>query len=73
MADESQQEVIDAYGKAAEELDAASKHLRTAARHMREKEVPRSCAHAFAAQGHIAASDKHIRRAAIIHASKAVP
>ncbi len=40
------------YERAAEEFDAAA-HLRHTARLFREGEVPRGCAHAFAALGHI--------------------
>lgn len=71
--DSSRNEVIAAYTSAADELELAAKHLRTAARHMAEGEVPRACAHAFAAQGHIATSDVGIKRAAVVHASKAIP
>ena len=41
------------YEAAANELERAVGHLRTAARHYREQEIPRGCAHAWAAHGHI--------------------
>jgi len=38
---------------AANELELAARHCRTAAGHMRKREVPRGAAHAWAAQGHV--------------------
>ena len=61
------------YEKAAEELARAAEHLRTAARHMREREVPRACAHAFAAQGHVANHQDQVTAAAKLHAAKSTP
>lgn len=73
MSGSSKQDVISAWESAAAELETAARHLRTAARHMRENEVPRACAHAFAAIGHVETSDAAIKRAAQVHAAHAVP
>jgi hypothetical protein len=42
-------EVVDLYERAAAELEVAAQHARVAARHLREDEVPRSGARAWAA------------------------
>ena len=41
------------YAAAANELDQAAAHCRTAAGHFRDGEVPRATAHAWAARGHL--------------------
>jgi hypothetical protein len=50
---------------AAEELRLAAAHLRDAANHFRNREVPRACAHQWAARGHllnaVAAMDEQAR------------
>lgn len=61
------------YEQAAKELDVAAAHLRTTAKHFRNKEVPRACAHVFAAQGHLSTVHKIIEDHALLHASKAIP
>ncbi len=61
------------YEDAAKELDVAAQHLRTTAKHFRNKEVARACAHVFAAQGHLLSVYKIIEDHALLHASKAVP
>ena len=61
------------YERAAEEREAAVRHLRTAARHLHERNVPRGCAHAFAAVGHIRSCEREIDENAIRHAAKSVP
>ena len=43
------------YDRAAEELEGAVAHCRVAAEHFRRGEIPRACAHAWAAQGHVLA------------------
>ena len=52
--------MTDARDEAAELLDAAAAqlreaeaHLRVAAAHFRDREVPRACAHQWAARGHL--------------------
>jgi 1-aminocyclopropane-1-carboxylate deaminase/D-cysteine desulfhydrase-like pyridoxal-dependent ACC family enzyme len=61
------------YDAAAEELEQAAKHCRTAARHFRDQEVPRGAAHAWAALGHIRAAEESLDAQARMHAGKSVP
>ena len=61
------------YDAAAEELEQAAKHCRTAARHFRDQEVPRGAAHAWAAYGHIRAAEESLDEQARAHAGKSVP
>ena len=61
------------YNSAAEELEQAAKHCRTAARHFRDQEVPRGAAHAWAALGHIRAAEESLDAQARTHAGKSVP
>ena len=61
------------YEQAADELEVAVRHLRTAARHLHEQNVPRGCAHAFAAYGHIRSCERSIDENAILHAAKSEP
>jgi hypothetical protein len=61
------------YERAAAELDRASRHCRTAARHFREREVPRGTAHAWAAFGHVLTAEDALRSQAQAHASKSIP
>jgi len=51
----------------------AVRHLRTTARHFREKDVPRACAHTFAAYGHIRQAQARIDERAIEHAARSNP
>lgn len=57
---------------AADELEQAA-HCRTAAGHMRAREVPRAAAHAWAALGHADAADERLREQARMHARKSNP
>jgi 1-aminocyclopropane-1-carboxylate deaminase/D-cysteine desulfhydrase-like pyridoxal-dependent ACC family enzyme len=61
------------YDAAAEQLEQAAKHCRTAARHFREQEVPRGAAHAWAAFGHIRAAEESLEAQARTHAAKSNP
>jgi 1-aminocyclopropane-1-carboxylate deaminase/D-cysteine desulfhydrase-like pyridoxal-dependent ACC family enzyme len=61
------------YDAAAEELEQAAKHCRTAARHFRDREIPRGAAHAWAALGHIRAAEESLDAQARTHATKSVP
>jgi 1-aminocyclopropane-1-carboxylate deaminase/D-cysteine desulfhydrase-like pyridoxal-dependent ACC family enzyme len=61
------------YDAAAEELEQAAKHCRTAARHFRDREIPRGAAHAWAAFGHIRAAEESLDSQAKTHASKSNP
>ena len=60
------------YERSAEELEAAVHHLRVAAQHFREQNVPRGCAHAFAAHGHMHQARTLLDENAVLHASKAM-
>jgi hypothetical protein len=61
------------YEQAAKELDMAAAHLRTTAKHFRNREIPRACAHVFATQGHLLTVQKIIEDHALLHATKSVP
>ena len=61
------------YDAAAQELEQAAKHCRTAACHFRDEEVPRGAAHAWAALGHIRAAEESLDAQARAHARKSVP
>jgi 1-aminocyclopropane-1-carboxylate deaminase/D-cysteine desulfhydrase-like pyridoxal-dependent ACC family enzyme len=54
---------------AAEELERAARHCRTAAAHFRDHQVPRGAAHALAALGHVRAAEESLDEQARIHAS----
>lgn len=62
-------EVAQQYEQIAAELEAAAKHLRITAQHFREREVPRGCAHTFAAQGHLHQAQTQLATLAVLHAS----
>jgi hypothetical protein len=70
---EGLEEAARLYDAAAEELEQAAKHCRTAAGHFRDQEVPRGAAHAWAAYGHIRAAEDSLDRQARTHASKSNP
>jgi hypothetical protein len=70
---EGLEEAARLYDAAAEELEQAAKHCRTAAGHFRDQEVPRGAAHAWAAYGHIRAAEDSLDRQARAHASKSNP
>ena len=70
---EGLEEAARLYDAAAEELEQAAKHCRTAAGHFRGQEVPRGAAHAWAAYGHIRAAEDSLDEQARAHASKSVP
>lgn len=59
------------YEAAAAELERAAAHLRWTATHFRDAEVPRGCAHAFAALGHLSNVQKQLNDLAALHATKA--
>ena len=61
------------FERAAEELDLAARHCRTAAGHMRSREVPRGAAHAWAAHGHLLRAGSLLEEQARIHAEKSNP
>jgi hypothetical protein len=70
---EGLEEAARLHDAAAEELEQAAKHCRTAARHFRDEEVPRGAAHAWAAVGHIRAAEESLDEQARAHARKSNP
>ncbi|HEY6150704.1 MAG TPA: hypothetical protein VIW19_09305 [Gaiellaceae bacterium] len=70
---EGLEEAARLYDAAAEELEQAAKHCRTAAGHFRDHEVPRGAAHAWAAHGHIRAAEDSLDEQARAHARKSNP
>lgn len=64
-------EVAAAFRVAAEQLERAAAHCRIAALHYSERDVPRGCAHAFAALGDLAQARSTIDGNAVVHAGKA--
>lgn len=61
------------FERAAAELEQAARHCRTAAGHMREREVPRGAAHAWAAHGHVVRAAALLEEQARVHAQKSNP
>jgi len=61
------------YERAANQLELVARHLRTTAHHFREGDVPRACAHAWAAFGDLRRATAAIEGLAMMHASKSVP
>jgi 1-aminocyclopropane-1-carboxylate deaminase/D-cysteine desulfhydrase-like pyridoxal-dependent ACC family enzyme len=70
---EGLEEAAALYDAAAEELEQAAMHCKTAARHFRDQEVPRGAAHAWAAFGHIRAAEESLDAQARTHAAKSNP
>lgn len=64
-------DVAEQFKAAAEKLERAAAHCRIAARHYMDRDVPRGCAHAFAALGDIALAREAIDANAKLHAGKA--
>lgn len=71
MAESDRVEVARLFTSAAAEFREAAAHLDTAARHFQAGDVPRGCAHAFAAQGHQSRGESAIDAATRIHADHA--
>jgi hypothetical protein len=61
------------YEAAAEELEQAAAHCRTAAGHFRDHEIPRAAAHAWAARGHTLAAAASLDEQAREHARRSTP
>jgi HEPN domain-containing protein len=70
MTEESQETAAAELESAADELERAVAHLRVAARHFREGEIPRACAHAFAAEGHMIEARRQVEHRAVVHRTK---
>jgi hypothetical protein len=64
-------EVAAAFKEAAAKLDRAAAHCRIAALHYENREIPRGCAHAFAALGDIRQAETVIDANAILHSGRA--
>ena len=62
-----------AYERVADELETAARHCRTAAQHLRDGEIPRLAAHAWAALGHVRTADTTLAEQAQIHAQRSRP
>jgi 1-aminocyclopropane-1-carboxylate deaminase/D-cysteine desulfhydrase-like pyridoxal-dependent ACC family enzyme len=67
------EEAAKLYDAAAEELEQAVAHCRTAARHFRDGVVPRGAAHAWAAFGHIKTAEESLEAQARAHAERSNP
>jgi 1-aminocyclopropane-1-carboxylate deaminase/D-cysteine desulfhydrase-like pyridoxal-dependent ACC family enzyme len=67
------EEAAKLYDTAAEELEQAVAHCRTAAQHFRDRAVPRGAAHAWAALGHIRAAEESLEAQARAHAERSNP
>ena len=72
-ANEDLERAASLFESAAGELELAARHCRTAARHMREREVPRGAAHAWAAHGHVLGAAALLEEQARMHADKSNP
>jgi 1-aminocyclopropane-1-carboxylate deaminase/D-cysteine desulfhydrase-like pyridoxal-dependent ACC family enzyme len=72
-ADERMDEAAKLYDAAADELEQAAAHCRTAAQHFRDRVVPRGAAHAWAALGHIRAAEESLDAQARAHARASNP
>jgi hypothetical protein len=62
-----------AYERAGKDLETAALHCRTAAQHVRDGEIPRSTAHAWAAFGHVRTADASLVEQARSHAQRSRP
>jgi hypothetical protein len=72
-ANEDLEAAASLFENAANELELAARHCRTAAGHMRKREVPRGAAHAWAAQGHVLRAAALLEEQARVHAEKSNP
>lgn len=70
MTEESRETAAAELESAADELERAVAHLRVAATHFREAEIPRACAHTFAAEGHMIEACRHVEHRAVVHRTK---
>jgi len=58
---------------AADELERAAAHSRVAATHLRNGEMPRGAAHAWAAHGHVLTAQDRLGDQARMHAARSTP
>jgi hypothetical protein len=73
MTSELRETSAHAYEQAADKLETAALHCRTTAKHLRDGEIPRAAAHAWAAFGHIRGADESLTAQARIHAEHSKP
>jgi hypothetical protein len=73
VTDAPREEAARACEVAAEELDRAVQHCRTAAQHYRDGKIPRGAAHAWAAFGHVRTADEALAAQARSHAQRSNP
>jgi hypothetical protein len=64
-------DLADRFVAAAEKLERAAAHCLIAARHYQDRNVPRGCAHAFAALGDMQIASDTILENARVHAGRA--
>jgi hypothetical protein len=67
---ETREASAQAFEQLAADLEKAAAHYRVAAGHFRAQEVPRACAHACAAQGHVETVQEGHRRWLRLHAER---
>jgi hypothetical protein len=76
MSDDRQQK-LDAraalFEAAAEELEKAAAHARTSAQHLRDGEIPRAGAHAWATRGHVLAAEQSLDEDSLEHRLRSRP
>ena len=70
---ETPESFAESFEEAAAELVRATEHLRTAAAHFRNRDIPRACAHACSAQGHIETAQAKHRHWLKVHAARSTP
>ncbi|MDJ0790139.1 MAG: hypothetical protein QNK05_25375 [Myxococcota bacterium] len=68
MGEADKARVTELFTTAAEEFRRAAAHLDVAAKHFERNDIPRGCAHAFAAQGHQSRGSAALHEATRIHA-----
>lgn len=61
------------YDAIAKELEQASLHYKTAAKHFRDAEIPRGTAHAYAGWGHMNKAEILLKAESIHHAENSKP
>jgi hypothetical protein len=72
-ANEDLEAAASLFDRAGDELELAARHVRTAAGHMRDGEVPRGAAHAWAAHGQVLRAGALLDDQARVHAQKSNP
>jgi hypothetical protein len=72
-ANEDLEAAASLFERAAAELEQAARHCQTAAGHMRDREIPRGAAHAWAAHGHLLGATALLDEQARMHAQKSNP